>query len=108
SWRLAEPFTIIERYRYAAIAAFAVTAIMVVAQSSSGGHAWMVAVPLGAAAALAVPFGLYFLNNTIGSAEDAARISGFPCLGRIPAARSHQRYPLLNAAPVPYDFADSF
>ncbi len=68
---------------------------------------WLVSFVMGLVAALAVVFGLDYMNDTIKTPEDIARRLKLPFLGLVPSIRG-DRHPLLTSAHVPHDFGESF
>jgi polysaccharide biosynthesis transport protein len=67
---------------------------------------WPVAIAVGLVLALAVPFGLDYVNDTIKTPEDITRRLRLPFLGFVPSVRG-DKSPLLAVAHVQHDFAES-
>jgi capsular exopolysaccharide synthesis family protein len=65
-----------------------------------------VAIAVGLVLALAVPFGLDYVNDTIKTPEDITRRLRLPFLGFVPSVRGDTS-PLLAVAHVQHDFAES-
>jgi polysaccharide biosynthesis transport protein len=75
--------------------------------SSGGRRSWPVAIAFGLVLALAVPFGLDYINDTIKTPEDITRRMKLSFLGLIPSVRG-DKHPLLASSHVPHDFSESF
>jgi capsular exopolysaccharide synthesis family protein len=75
--------------------------------SSGGRRSWPVAIAIGLVLALAVPFGLDYINDTIKTPEDITRRMKLGFLGLIPSVRG-DKHPLLASSHVPHDFSESF
>ncbi len=67
---------------------------------------WMFALMLGLALALAVAFGIDYLDDTIKTPEDVTRRLKLKFLGLVPIAAG-DRHPLISG-PVPHDFGEAY
>jgi succinoglycan biosynthesis transport protein ExoP len=73
----------------------------------SGRRTWLLSVALGLVAAVAVAYGLDYMNDTIKTPEDVARHLKLPFLGLIPSVRGNKQ-PVLASTHAPHDFSESF
>ncbi len=73
----------------------------------SGKRSWPVAIAFGFVLAIAVPFGLDYMNDTIKTPEDITRRLKLGFLGLVPSVRG-DKHPLLASSHVPHDFSESF
>jgi polysaccharide biosynthesis transport protein len=73
----------------------------------AGRRSWPVALAIGLVLAIAVPFGLDYINDTIKTPEDITRRMKLPFLGLVPSVRG-DKHPLLASSHVPHDFSESF
>ncbi len=73
----------------------------------TGRRSWPVALAFGLVLAIAVPFGLDYINDTIKTPEDITRRLKLPFLGLVPSVRG-DKHPLLASSHVPHDFSESF
>lgn len=67
---------------------------------------WLYALLLGGALGVAAAFLLEYLDDTVKSPEDVARLLKLPLLGLVPAVGG-ERHPLLSG-PVSHDFSEAF
>jgi polysaccharide biosynthesis transport protein len=74
---------------------------------SGGRRSWPIGIALGLVLAIAVPFGLDYINDTVKTPEDVARHLKLPFLGLVPSIRG-DKHPLLASSHVPHDFGESF
>jgi capsular exopolysaccharide synthesis family protein len=72
-----------------------------------GRRSWPLGVAFGLVLAVAVPFMLDYINDTIKTPEDVARHLNVPFLGLVPSVRG-DKYPLLASSHVPHDFGEAF
>ena len=72
-----------------------------------GQRSWPIGIALGLVLAVAVPFMLDYINDTIKTPEDVARQLKVPFLGLVPSVRG-DKYPLLASSHVPHDFGEAF
>jgi capsular exopolysaccharide synthesis family protein len=72
-----------------------------------GRRTWLLAIAVGLALALAIPFGLDYVNDTIKTPEDVSRRLKLPFLGLVPSIRGN-KHPILASSHVPHDFGESF
>lgn len=70
-------------------------------------RAWPIGLALGLVLAVAVPFMLDYINDTVKTPEDVSRQLKVPFLGLVPAVRG-DRHPLLASSHVPHDFGEAF
>jgi len=75
--------------------------------SPAGRRTWLMSLAVGLITAVAVAFGLDYMNDTIKTPEDIAARLKLPFLGLVPSVRG-DKLPLLAAAHVPNDFGESF
>ena len=73
----------------------------------TGRRTWLLSLSVGLALAVAVAFGLDYMNDTVKTPEDVSQRLKLPFLGLVPTVRGDQ-YPLLASANVPPDFGESF
>ena len=73
----------------------------------TGRRSWPVAIAFGLVLAIAVPFGLDYINDTVKTPEDITRRMKLPFLGLVPSVRG-DKHPLLASSHVPHDFSESF
>jgi capsular exopolysaccharide synthesis family protein len=73
----------------------------------TGRRSWPVALAFGLVLAIAVPFGLDYINDTVKTPEDITRRMKLPFLGLVPSVRG-DKHPLLASSHVPHDFSESF
>jgi capsular exopolysaccharide synthesis family protein len=73
----------------------------------TGRRTWLLSLLAGLVAAVAVAYGLDYMNDTIKTPEDVTERLKLPFLGLVPSAND-QRHPLLAASDVPHDFGESF
>jgi polysaccharide biosynthesis transport protein len=67
---------------------------------------WFLALVLGVGVALALAFGIDYLDDTVKTPEDITHRLKLRFLGLVPAVRG-ERHPLLSG-PVPHDFSEAF
>jgi polysaccharide biosynthesis transport protein len=73
----------------------------------AGRRTWLMSIAIGLALAVAVAFGLDYMNDTIKTPEDVSHRLKQPFLGLVPSVRG-DKHPLLASAHVPHDFGESF
>jgi capsular exopolysaccharide synthesis family protein len=73
----------------------------------AGRRTWLTSLAIGFALAVAVAFGLDYMNDTIKTPEDVARRLKLPFLGLVPSVRD-DKHPVLASAHVPHDFGEAF
>jgi capsular exopolysaccharide synthesis family protein len=72
-----------------------------------GRRTWFVSLTVGLILAIAVAFGLDYMNDTIKTPEDVTRRLKLPFLGLVPVVRG-DRHPVLTSSHVPHDFGEAF
>ncbi|HEY7284726.1 MAG TPA: polysaccharide biosynthesis tyrosine autokinase [Vicinamibacterales bacterium] len=72
-----------------------------------GRRTWLVSLAVGLALAVAVAFGLDYMNDTIKTPEDVSRRLKLPFLGLVPSIRG-EKHPVLTSSHVPHDFGEAF
>ena len=73
----------------------------------AGRRTWLTSLAIGFVLAVAVAFGLDYMNDTIKTPEDVARRLKLPFLGLVPSVRD-DKHPVLASAHVPHDFGEAF
>jgi succinoglycan biosynthesis transport protein ExoP len=73
----------------------------------TGRRTWFTSLAVGFALAIAVAFGLDYMNDTIKTPEDVTRRLKLPFLGLVPSVRG-DRHPVLASSHVPHDFGEAF
>ncbi|PYR47342.1 MAG: hypothetical protein DMF89_19190 [Acidobacteria bacterium] len=73
----------------------------------TGRRTWLLSLAVGLAIAVAVAYGLDYMNDTIKTPEDVTRRLKLPFLGLVPSVRG-DKHPLLASSRVPHDFGESF
>ncbi|HZT76382.1 MAG TPA: polysaccharide biosynthesis tyrosine autokinase [Vicinamibacterales bacterium] len=73
----------------------------------TGRRTWLVSLGIGLVLAIAVAYGLDYMNDTIKTPEDVTRRLKMHFLGLVPSVRG-DKHPLLASARVPHDFGESF
>jgi capsular exopolysaccharide synthesis family protein len=73
----------------------------------TGRRTWLVSLAIGLVLAIAVAYGLDYMNDTIKTPEDVTRRLKMHFLGLVPSVRG-DKHPLLASARVPHDFGESF
>src|SRR5581483_1983946 len=73
----------------------------------TGRRTWRVSLGIGLVLAIAVAYGLDYMNDTIKTPEDVTRRLKLHFLGLVPSVRG-DKHPLLASARVPHDFGESF
>ncbi|HYM23843.1 MAG TPA: polysaccharide biosynthesis tyrosine autokinase [Vicinamibacterales bacterium] len=73
----------------------------------TGRRTWLLSLAIGFAIAVAVAYGLDYMNDTIKTPEDVTRRLKLPFLGLVPSVRG-DKHPLLASSRVPHDFGESF
>jgi polysaccharide biosynthesis transport protein len=73
----------------------------------AGRRTWLMALSIGFSLAVAVVFGLDYMNDTVRTPEDVSQRLRLPFLGLVPTVRG-DKHPLLASSSVPHDFAESF
>jgi capsular exopolysaccharide synthesis family protein len=73
----------------------------------TGRRTWLLSLAVGLTLAVAVAYGLDYMNDTIKTPEDVTRRLKLPFLGLVPSVRG-DKHPLLASSRVPHDFGESF
>jgi capsular exopolysaccharide synthesis family protein len=73
----------------------------------TGRRTWLLSFAVGLVLAVAVAYGLDYMNDTIKTPEDVARRLKLPFLGLVPSVRG-DKHPVLASSHVPHDFGESF
>jgi capsular exopolysaccharide synthesis family protein len=73
----------------------------------TGRRTWLLSFAVGLALAVAVAYGLDYMNDTIKTPEDITRRLKLPFLGLVPSVRG-DKHPVLASSHVPHDFGESF
>jgi len=73
----------------------------------TGRRTWLLSLAVGLVAAIAVAYGLDYMNDTIKTPEDLTRYLKVPFLGMVPSVRRHEQ-PALASARAPQDFNEAF
>ncbi|HUK33454.1 MAG TPA: polysaccharide biosynthesis tyrosine autokinase, partial [Vicinamibacterales bacterium] len=73
----------------------------------TGRRTWLTSMAIGLILAVAVAFGLDYMNDTIKTPEDVARRLKLPFLGLVPSVRE-DKHPVLASSHVPHDFGEAF
>jgi len=73
----------------------------------AGRRTWLTSLGIGFALAVAVAFGLDYMNDTIKTPEDVKRRLKLPFLGLVPSVPD-DKHPVLASAHVPHDFGEAF
>ena len=73
----------------------------------AGSRAWLTSMLVGLLAAVAVAYGLDYLNDTVKTPEDIARYLNLPFFGLVPTV-SGGKDPLLASPDPPHDFSEAF
>jgi succinoglycan biosynthesis transport protein ExoP len=73
----------------------------------TGRRAWLTSLAIGLVLAVAVAFGLDYMNDTIKTPEDVTRRLKLPFLGLVPSVPD-DKHPVLASAHVPHDFGEAF
>ena len=73
----------------------------------TGRRTWLLSFAVGLALAVAVAYGLDYMNDTIKTPEDVTRRLKLPFLGLVPSVRG-DKHPVLASSHVPHDFGESF
>jgi capsular exopolysaccharide synthesis family protein len=73
----------------------------------TGRRTWLLSIAVGLLLAIAVAYGLDYMNDTIKTPEDVTRRLKLPFLGLIPSVRG-DKHPVLASSHVPHDFGESF
>jgi capsular exopolysaccharide synthesis family protein len=76
-------------------------------EGQGGRRSWPIGIALGLVLAVAVPFALDYINDTVKTPEDVTRQLKLPFLGLVPSVRG-DKHPLLASSHVPHDFGESF
>jgi capsular exopolysaccharide synthesis family protein len=72
-----------------------------------GRRTWLLSLAVGLVAAIAVAYGLDYMNDTIKTPEDITQHLKVPFLGLVPSVPNDQE-PVLAMAQAPHEFAESF
>src|SRR3977135_2145236 len=73
----------------------------------AGRRTWLLALGVGLVLAVAVAYGLDYMNDTIKTPEDVTRRLKLPFLGLVPSVRG-DKHPMLSSSNVPHDFGEAF
>jgi capsular exopolysaccharide synthesis family protein len=73
----------------------------------TGSRTWLLSLAVGLVAAIAVAYGLDYMNDTIKTPDDIAKHLKLAFLGLVPSVEG-DGHPLLASAHVPHDFGESF
>jgi capsular exopolysaccharide synthesis family protein len=73
----------------------------------TGRRTWLLSLAVGLVAAIAVAYGLDYMNDTIKTPEDVTRHLKLPFLGLVPSVRG-DKHPVLASSHAPHDFGESF
>jgi capsular exopolysaccharide synthesis family protein len=73
----------------------------------SGRRTWLFSMLIGVVAAVAVAYGLDYMNDTIKTPEDVARHLKLTFLGLVPSVRG-DKHPILASSHSPHDFGEAF
>jgi succinoglycan biosynthesis transport protein ExoP len=73
----------------------------------TGRRTWLLSFAVGLALAIAVAYGLDYMNDTIKTPEDVTRRLKLPFLGLVPSVRG-DKHLMLASSRVPHDFGESF
>ena len=73
----------------------------------TGRRTWLLAIAVGLAAAVAVAYGLDYMNDTIKTPEDVTKYLKMTFLGLVPAVPGH-KHPVLASSHSPHDFGEAF
>jgi uncharacterized protein involved in exopolysaccharide biosynthesis len=73
----------------------------------TGRRTWIASLAVGFGLAVAVAFGLDYMNDTIKTPEDITRRLKLPFLGLVPSVRD-DKHPVLASSHVPHDFGEAF
>jgi succinoglycan biosynthesis transport protein ExoP len=73
----------------------------------TGRRTWLLSFAVGLVAAIAVAYGLDYMNDTIKTPEDVTRMLKMTFLGLVPAVRG-DKHPVLASAHAPHDFGEAF
>jgi polysaccharide biosynthesis transport protein len=77
------------------------------AMTPTGRRTWLMSLAVGFVLAIAVAFGLDYMNDTIKTPEDVTRRLKLPFLGLVPSVRDN-KHPVLASSHVPHDFGEAF
>lgn len=72
-----------------------------------GRRTWLVSIAVGLVLAIAVAFGLDYMNDTVKTPDDVTKRLKLPFLGLVPAVRG-DKHPVLTSSHVPHDFGEAF
>jgi capsular exopolysaccharide synthesis family protein len=75
--------------------------------AANGRRTWLMSLAVGLVLAVAVAFGLDYMNDTVKTPEDVGRYLKLPFLGLVPSVRGN-KHPVLASSHVPTDFGESF
>jgi capsular exopolysaccharide synthesis family protein len=73
----------------------------------TGRRTWLLSFAVGLVAAVAVAYGLDYMNDTIKTPEDLTRYLKLPFLGLVPSVRGHEQ-PALASSRAPQEFSEAF
>ncbi len=73
----------------------------------TGRRTWLLAIAVGLAAAVAVAYGLDYMNDTIKTPEDVTKHLKMTFLGLVPSVPG-DKHPVLASAHSPHDFGEAF
>jgi len=75
--------------------------------SPGGRNAWLMAIMIGLAAALASAYGLDYMNDTVKTPEDITKHLKMTFLGLVPSVRGNE-HPILGSSHSPHEFGEAF
>jgi capsular exopolysaccharide synthesis family protein len=75
--------------------------------TQAGRRTWLISLAMGFGLAVAVAFGLDYMNDTVKTPEDVSVRLKLPFLGLVPSVRGND-HPLLASTNVPHDFGEAF
>jgi capsular exopolysaccharide synthesis family protein len=73
----------------------------------SGRRTWLLSLAVGLVAAIAVAYGLDYMNDTIKTPEDVTRFLKIQFLGLVPSVRG-DKHPVLASSHAPHEFGEAF
>jgi capsular exopolysaccharide synthesis family protein len=73
----------------------------------TGRRTWLLSFAVGLVAAIAVAYGLDYMNDTIKTPEDVSRLLKMQFLGLVPSIRG-DKHPVLASSHAPHEFSEAF